>query len=251
MQGRIISVLYWTFVAVSSVAMFPIALVLWLLTVAFDRRLRLLHLFTCLWASLYTWWSPVWRVTVRGREKIEASRPHVMVSNHLSLVDIFVLFRLFVHFKWVSKIENFRLPFIGWNMTLNRYVALRRGDRESVAKMFDACRRTLGQGSSIMIFPEGTRSRTGELQPFKTGAFELAIGSRVPVLPIVLEGSHTALPKKGFTLRRADIRVTVLDAVEIDAYGPDDAQRLTADVRGRFAAYLEPSRATVAAGGRD
>ncbi len=250
-MAKLGSFAFWLFVAATSASLFWGALVLWLLTVAFDRRLVLLHRYTCAWASLYTWCNPLWRVQVHGREKIDPARTYVMVSNHLSLVDIFVLFRLFRHFKWVSKIENFRLPFIGWNMTLNRYVALRRGDRESVAKMFDACRRTLGQGSSIMIFPEGTRSRTGELQPFKTGAFELAIGSRVPVLPIVLEGSHTALPKKGFTLRRADIRVTVLDAVEIDAYGPDDAQRLTADVRGRFAAYLEPSRATVAAGGRD
>jgi 1-acyl-sn-glycerol-3-phosphate acyltransferase len=190
-------------------------------------------------------------VQVRGRETIDPARTYVMVANHLSLVDIFVLFRLFRHFKWVSKIENFRLPFIGWNMTLNRYIALRRGDRDSVAKMFDACRRTLAEGSSIMMFPEGTRSRTGELQAFKAGAFELAIGSRMPVLPVVLEGSHTALPKKGFTLRRADIRVTVLDAVEVDGYGPDDAERLSADVRARFVAYLEPARATVAASGRD
>ena len=82
------------------------------------------------------------------------------------------------------KIENFRLPSIGWNMTLNRYIPLRRGDRNSVAQMFDACRKTLASGSSILMFPEGTRSRTGELQAFKTGAFDLALGAKVPVLPL-------------------------------------------------------------------
>jgi 1-acyl-sn-glycerol-3-phosphate acyltransferase len=90
------------------------------------------------------------------------------------LLDILVLFRIYKHFKWVSKIENFRLPCIGWNMRLNRYIPLRRGDRESVRQMMDACETTLRAGSSIMMFPEGTRSKNGVLQPFKTGAFELA-----------------------------------------------------------------------------
>jgi 1-acyl-sn-glycerol-3-phosphate acyltransferase len=236
-MAKLASFAFWMFVAGSSALLFWGALALWALTVAFDRRLVLLHRYTCLWASLYTWFNPMWSVDVRGREKLDPARTYVMVANHLSLVDIFVLFRIFRHFKWVSKIENFRLPFIGWNMWLNRYIALRRGDRDSVAKMFDACRRTLASGSSIMMFPEGTRSRTGELQAFKTGAFELAIGSRVPVLPIAVEGSHTALPKKGFTIRRAEIRVTVLDAIEVDGYGPDDADRLTEDVRARFLAF--------------
>jgi 1-acyl-sn-glycerol-3-phosphate acyltransferase len=237
-MAKLLSLLYWLFVAGSSVTMFWGALVLWLLTVAFDRRLALLHGYTSFWGSLYTWCNPLWSVKVAGREKIDPRRTYVMAANHLSLVDIFVLFRLFRHFKWVSKIENFRLPFIGWNMALNRYIALRRGDRDSVVKMFDACRQTLAAGNSIMMFPEGTRSRTGELQAFKPGAFELALEAKVPVLPIVLEGSHRALPKKGFTIRRADIRVTVLDPIEVDAYGPDDVENLSADVRERFVEFL-------------
>jgi 1-acyl-sn-glycerol-3-phosphate acyltransferase len=237
-MAKLGSLAYWSFVAASAAALFWGALVLWLVTVAFDRRLVLLHRYTCFWASLYTWLNPLWRVEVIGREKIDPSRTYVMVSNHLSLVDIFVLFRLFRHYKWVSKIENFRLPFIGWNMTLNRYIPLRRGDRNSVTQMFDACRKTLASGSSILMFPEGTRSRTGELQAFKTGAFDLALGAKLPVLPIVLQGSQTALPKKGFTIRRASIRVTVLDAIEVESYAPEDAERLSADVRARFVEFL-------------
>jgi 1-acyl-sn-glycerol-3-phosphate acyltransferase len=237
-MAKVASLAFWLFVAGSSATLFWGALVLWAATIAFDRRLVLLHRYTCFWASLYTWFNPAWRVHVHGREKIDPARTYVMVANHLSLVDIFVLFRLFRHYKWVSKIENFRLPFIGWNMALNGYIALRRGDRQSVTRMFDACRATLAQGNSIMMFPEGTRSRTGELQPFKAGAFELALDARLPVLPIVVQGSQTALPKKGFTIRRADIHVTVLDAVEVDDYGPDDAPRLTADVHAHYAQFL-------------
>ena len=77
----------------------------------------LLHRFTCFWASLYTWCNPVWRVRVEGREKIRPDATYVMVANHQSFLDILVLFRLFRHFKWVSKIEKFRVPCIGWNMS--------------------------------------------------------------------------------------------------------------------------------------
>ena len=84
---------------------------------------------TCFWGSLYTWFNPAWPVKVVGREKIDPNETYVMVANHQSLLDIFVLFRLFRHFKWVSKIENFNIPCVGWNMRLNGYIELRRGDR--------------------------------------------------------------------------------------------------------------------------
>ena len=114
-----------------------------------DKRLVVLHQFTCFWASLYSWLNPVWRVQVEGREKIDPNAAYVMVANHLSLLDILVLFRLFTHYKWVSKVENFRIPFIGWNMRLNRYIELRRGDRASVVQMVRHCLTTLAEGSSI------------------------------------------------------------------------------------------------------
>src|SRR5262245_66447386 len=121
----VLSALFWAFLTVTSIALFPVAVVVWAVTRPFDRRLRALHLFTCFWASLYTWTNPAWRVHIDGREKIRRGEAYVMVANHQSLLDILVLFRLFVHFKWVSKIENFRIPLIGWNMRLNRYIPLR------------------------------------------------------------------------------------------------------------------------------
>src|SRR5262245_11385066 len=120
---------------VSSIALFPLALAIWAVTLPWDRRGAALHRFTCFWASLYTWINPFWTVRIEGRHRVRKDAAYVIVSNHLSLVDILVLFRLFIHFKWVSKIENFRIPFIGWNMALNRYIKLRRGDRKSVTQM--------------------------------------------------------------------------------------------------------------------
>src|SRR4029079_1418346 len=145
------------FLFISSILLFPVAVLIWATTVLFDKRLVLLHRFTCFWASLYSWFNPVWRVRVEGREKIDPNTAYVMVANHQSLLDILVLFRLFTHFKWVSKIENFRVPCIGWNMSLNRYIKLRRGDKESIDAMMTAAQQALAEGNSIMMFPEGTR----------------------------------------------------------------------------------------------
>jgi 1-acyl-sn-glycerol-3-phosphate acyltransferase len=177
---------------------------------------------------------------VIGREKIRSDEAYVMVANHLSLLDILVLFRLFAHYKWVSKVENFRIPCIGWNMRLNGYIELRRGDRASVVQMVKQSLATLAQGSSIIMFPEGTRSPNGRMRSFKTGAFEIAQAARRPILPIAIEGTARALPKRGFVLQgRHPIRVTVLDPLPYAAFANDDALALTARVRARIAAAID------------
>jgi 1-acyl-sn-glycerol-3-phosphate acyltransferase len=245
---RLGSTVFWLFMVVSSIALFPIALLVWALTVAFDKRLVVLHQFTCFWASLYTWLNPVWRVHIEGREKIAPHTAYVMVANHQSLLDILVLFRLFAHYKWVSKIENFRVPCIGWNMSLNRYIKLRRGDKESVAAMMDACEKTLAEGNSIMMFPEGTRSPDGRLKAFKHGAFTLAQRMRAPILPIVVEGTADALPKRGYVLQgRHAIRIRVLDAIPYAGFANDSVEALTDRVRAIFAAELPPANRPVEA----
>ncbi len=213
------SSLFWLFLSVSSIALFFVALLIWCATAVFDRRRVLLHRFSCFWASLYSWLNPVWRVKIFGREKIRSREAYVMIANHLSTLDILVLYRLFKHFKWVSKVENFKVPFIGWNMSLNRYIKLQRGSRESAARMLETCRETLAAGSSVLMFPEGTRSPDGKLQAFKRGAFELALTAHKSILPIVIEGTAAALPKRGFLLRgRHYIQVTVLEALPFESF---------------------------------
>jgi 1-acyl-sn-glycerol-3-phosphate acyltransferase len=237
---RIYSTIFWVFLTLSSIALFPVAVLVWALTAPFDRRLVVLHQFTCFWASLYTWANPLWPVSIEGREKVDPRATYVMVANHLSLLDILVLFRLFTHFKWVSKIENFKIPCIGWNMRLNRYIPLKRGDRESIREMMAACEATLAEGNSIMMFPEGTRSKTGVLQPFKTGAFELALRTELPLLPIVVEGTSNALPKRGFVLRgHHPIKITVLDPIPPERFAGLDAKELTAQTRAIFEEFLD------------
>jgi 1-acyl-sn-glycerol-3-phosphate acyltransferase len=245
LRRRVLSLLFWVFIVVTSVLLFPIAVLLWALTAPFDRRLVLLHRFTCFWASLYTWLNPVWRVRIEGRDKIRREAAYVMVANHQSLLDILVLFRLFVHFKWVSKIENFRIPLIGWNMSLNRYIALRRGDRSSVVQMLGRCRETLQAGSSVMIFPEGTRSPDGRLRAFKPGAFVLAKTTGRPVLPIVVDGTASALPKRGFLLQgRHRIRVRVLEEIPAASFEAESAEELALRVQALIGAELKDAESS-------
>ena len=232
----------WALILLTCPPVFVVAFVIWLLTVPFDRRLRVLHLYSCAWASLYTYVFPYWTTTVRNRERLRDDAAYVIVSNHQSLLDILVLFRLYRHFKWVSKEEIFRIPFIGWNMALNRYIRIRRGDRQDAVRMMAACGKTLESGSSIMIFPEGTRSLDGELREFRHGAFTLALRHRVPILPIVLDGTLEALPKHGVTLNNsADIVIQVLDPIPVDGFA--DVETLRDHVRGVMAEALVRLRA--------
>jgi len=235
----VLSLAFWLFVSASSIVLFPVALLIWLVTLPFDRQLRALHMFTCFWASLYTWINPAWRVEIEGRERIEKSTPYIIVANHQSLLDILVMFRLFVHFKWVSKIEAFRVPFIGWNMSLNRYIKLRRGDPGSISRMLSACERTVRSGSSIMIFPEGTRSRDGKLRAFKHGAFTLARSLGASILPVVVSGTGRALPSRGFVLSGVHtIRIRVLDEIPADTWLDRSVEEMADRVREMFAVEL-------------
>jgi 1-acyl-sn-glycerol-3-phosphate acyltransferase len=223
--------------------MFPVALLCWALTLPFDRRKVILHRLTCFWGSLYTWFNPAWPVEVTGREKIDPDETYVMVANHQSLLDILVLFRLFRHFKWVSKVENFRIPCIGWNMYLNGYIQLKRGDHSSTSAMLRTCRENLANGNSIMMFPEGTRSPTGRLRGFKTGAFDLAKDAQRPLLPIVVHGTASALPKRGVILQgRHQILIEVLDPIAYSDFAEEDADALALRVRELIGNHLEKAK---------
>ncbi len=224
------SIVFWSFLALSSAALFLGAVLLWAVTLPFDRNGRVLHLYSCFWAQLYFYVNPLWRLRVEGREHLPWRGPAVLVSNHESLGDILVLFGLYRPFKWVSKAENFKLPLIGWNMRLNRYVPLVRGDSKSIARMMAQCERWLARGVPILMFPEGTRSFDGQVKPFKDGAFTLSKKTGAPIIPVVLTGTARTLPKHGLVLETsAHCRVRVLPPV--DPAGFDGVPALREHIR--------------------
>lgn len=209
MSDRIISTIYLVFIMVTCAILFIPALAIWLITLPFDKRKVIQHQYTCFWGALYTWCFPFWRVHVAGRKNIRRNKTYVIVSNHQSQLDILLAFNLFKHFKWVSKAEVFKLPFVGWNMYLNRYVRLVRGDKESIEKMMATSEERLREGSSVYICPEGTRSMDGKVKQFKPGAFILAHRMKLPIIPIAISGTCKALPK--YSMNTSGIQHLYLD----------------------------------------
>ncbi|MCK4747423.1 MAG: 1-acyl-sn-glycerol-3-phosphate acyltransferase [Bacteroidales bacterium] len=228
----IYSSLLWTFFLISSIVHLAIALLVWIITRWFDKRLIVLHLWSCFWGSWYIWFNPLWRVRVAGRRKIPWRRPCILVSNHQSMLDILVLYHLFVPYKWVSKKENFSIPIVGWNMRLNDYLEIERGHKNSLIKFMQKAGQIIRQGNSILMFPEGTRYPGGSLGPFKEGAFKLALDHHVDIIPILLDGTAKALPKKGAILTGfANIRVRVLDAIPYSTFAGKSPRELLIQVR--------------------
>ena len=234
---RLMSYAYWTVIVLSAPVFFVIAVVIWRVTLPFDRRRIVLHLYSCAWAVFFVALNPLWRLNVTRRDLLPWKGPAVIVANHASLVDILVVFDLFRPFKWVSKIENFKIPFVGWNMRLNGYVPLLRGDRASVVAMLARCSDLLGKGNPVLFFPEGTRSKDGQMRAFKDGAFELAVEHQVPLIPVAVHGTSRALPKHGMVLKEhVDAHVDVLEPMDPRDYASVGDLRDAA--RGRIAEAL-------------
>src|SRR5215211_7132986 len=139
--------------------------------------------------------NPLWRFRTTGTMPADPRRPYVVVSNHESFVDILLISHLPWEMKWLSKAELFRIPVMGWMMWLVGDIPVKRGFGPSALEAMERCRQALSRRVSVMIFPEGTRSRTAELLPFKDGAFRLAIEAGVPILRLAVSVTSTALRK--------------------------------------------------------
>lgn len=211
----ILTIYEWTLFLVVCIVLYPIAVIIFFVTLPFDKKRVILHGFSCFWASLYLWLQPLWKVTWEGKEHIKKGQAYVMVSNHQALLDILIIYTLFKHFKWVAKSSLLKLPFLGWNMALNGYIIVKRTDTKSQIKMMKHSEKTLKSGSSIMMFPEGTRSTDGNVGRFKRGAFILSEIADVPVIPIALYNMDKAVKKNSLWLNKAtDMKAKVFPPVD-------------------------------------
>ena len=231
---------YWPYLLVSCSILFFPALALWGLTF-WDPRRRWLAKFTSVWGAHYLSWAPFASVRVEGLEHTNPERPCVYVVNHQSMVDILAVFATRLPYLWVSKVENFYAPFLGWNMWLNGYVPLKRGHLPSILKMVRCCLKKLDAGHSLCVFPEGTRSPDGNLIDFYRGAFWVASKRRVPIVPIIVEGTGAILRKRSLKIRPQATLVRVLPAIDPAEVGYDD-RKLRDLVRARMAEELTAIR---------
>lgn len=187
--------------------------------------------------------NPVWKISIKGLPERYVRKPVVVVSNHQSLADIPVISRLPWEMKWVGKRELFRLPIIGWMMRLAGDIPLERGDARSGARVLGAAARYLKKNCPVIIFPEGTRSPDGLVSRFTDGAFHLAIASQVPVLPVAIEGTRNALPKKNWRFGATiNISVTVLPEVPTTGLTRKDVETLRDRTRAMICESIASSR---------
>lgn len=233
---------FWPYLAGSSIVLFFPALGIFLATVAFDPKRRLLSRFTAEWGAHYLEKAPFAGVEVTGREHVNVG-PAIYVSNHQSMSDTLALFSVRAEALWVSKVENFYAPFLGWNMLLNGFIPLKRGKLPSIMRMFRTCLRRLAEGHSLVVFPEGTRSEDGNLRSFYRGAFALSTRSKVPIVPIVMEGTKGLLKKGSALIEPQRVRVTVLPAIDPSVVNYD-SRKLRDLVREKMAVELARLRSS-------
>lgn len=177
------SILYYILLVVFTLLCFIPFAVLFLLTVLFDRERVVLHWASRMWSYGIFRLCPWWRIRIEGAEKIDRSRPWVIVTNHQSMLDIPLMYVLPTTFKWVSKKEVQKMPVFGWVLWMHGDIPVERGSRGSAKQMLERCRQRLSRGTSVIVFPEGTRTKTGEIGRFKDGAFLVAKHAGVGIQP--------------------------------------------------------------------
>ncbi|HJS48465.1 MAG TPA: lysophospholipid acyltransferase family protein [Gemmatimonadales bacterium] len=188
--------------------------------------------------------NPLWRFRWSGTPPADPRRPWIVVSNHESFADIPLISQLPWEMKWMGKAEMFRIPVVGWMMRAAGDIPIQRGvGGRAVLDAMARCREVLARQVSVMIFPEGTRSPTGEMLPFKDGAFRLAIETGTAILPLAVAGTRNALPKHDWRFNRARAEVRILQPVETAGLTMADLQSLKARVREAIARGREELRA--------
>ena len=199
----------------------------------FDKPRRVVHELSR-WLCYSWWYAPfTWKRKISGLENVDKNKPYVIVINHSSMVDIISLYFVPLNFRWVSKQEVFRMPYIGPMLWMHGDIAIKRGRAtESMKKVVNDGKMWLGRGVSVAIFPEGTRSKDGEIQRFKGGAFALAKEAGVEILPVVLDGTTKIFKPKSFWFNwKHTLTVKVLPPISAEKVAATDTSEMAKEVQ--------------------
>jgi 1-acyl-sn-glycerol-3-phosphate acyltransferase len=190
------------------------------------------------WGRLLCWLTPVW-VTVEGADNADPSRTYVVVCNHQSEYDIFVIYGwLKLDLKWVLKMELRKVPGIGIGCEKAGHIFVDRGNPEQTRKAVNDALEKVGDGVGVLFFAEGTRSPDGKLMPFKKGAFRVATSQKLPILPITIVGTHDIQKPKSMMISPGKVRMVIHPAIELEGEGPDDIRELMMKTREVIASAL-------------
>jgi 1-acyl-sn-glycerol-3-phosphate acyltransferase len=191
------------------------------------------------WARLFCRIAGV-RVRIEGAEKLQPQTGYIYCANHLSQFDIFSFQGFFpFSFRWLAKEELFKTPFLGRAMTTAGAIAINRSHGREALKSLQKAAERIQSGTSVLIFPEGTRSADGTLQPFKGGAMLLAIKAGVPIVPVAFVGSYSVLPKGALFTRPGTITIRIGDPVAVTGSTGRDKQDLAKTIHDKVAELLK------------
>ena len=243
-----LSALYYIFTLLQVTFWFIISIIVLAFTYPFDKSRRWVHECSrCICTLLYG--VPfLMRRTIDGVENIDTKKSYVMVMNHNSGFDIFAAYKIPLNFRWVSKREVFRVPFMGPLLTIHGDIPIERGSAsKAMAKVLRLGKLWLSRGASVAIFPEGTRSKTGEMNRFKMGAFNLAKEAGVEILPIVMTGTNEYLHKNFMVNWRNRVGIRVLPPIPVEQVQATDVKELSQLTYERMVEALKQLREEIAA----
>jgi 1-acyl-sn-glycerol-3-phosphate acyltransferase len=198
----------------------------------FDAHGKSAYRVSQIWTALILRMGGV-RLSVKGIEHLDRSQQYVFMVNHQSNLDIPVLVQSLRSFqlRWIAKRELLWIPFFGWAMWASRHITIDRADPLDALRSLRRAKERIAAGISIVVFPEGTRSRSGKLLRFKKGGFLLAAQSNRPIVPVIINGSREVLPAGAWRLRSGTIEVTISQPIAVDGFGPGTLRRLANQVR--------------------
>lgn len=183
-----------------------------------------------IWARTNAFFTPMF-VSVSGKEKIQKNTSYIIIPNHQSYYDIFLIYGwLGIDIKWVMKKELRKIPGLGIASEKIGHIFLDRSNNKEALDSLNQAKKKLINGSSIVIFPEGTRSATGDIQPFKRGAFKLAFDLGLPILPVTLIGTKDILPTNSFNLLPGKVSMVIHEPIDIKKYSEEDVRKLMSEV---------------------
>jgi 1-acyl-sn-glycerol-3-phosphate acyltransferase len=239
MWRALLSIWTWFEIALCVVLAFPIQLVLAILAWPFDRRRviagRCFRIMGVVAARL----TPFWHFRVYGEIPRRYWGRTVFVSNHESHADPFLISFLPWEMKWLAKASLFRIPVVGWMLTLAGDIPIHRGESGSARGAMAQCAQWLERGQPVVIFPEGTRSEDGKMGAFKDGAFRLALDTGAQIVPIAVCGSRRALPKHSWKFGFTRAMVSVGTPISTEGRSTSDLQALKAEARAQIVAMRE------------
>jgi 1-acyl-sn-glycerol-3-phosphate acyltransferase len=227
LKSKIFTIGCWTGCAISTAFWASVSI----LGSLFSGEGRLQHYCMRRWSKDNLWLSRV-SVEIEGLEHIDRGRPQILVANHSGLHDILSLSAyLPIQFRWIAKKSLFSVPFMGWHMRRSGYIPIDRENPREAAKSIMEAAGIIQGGVNAIAFPEGTRSRTGELGKFHSGAFSLALRTGVPLVPVTLDGSYRVIVPKTLQVNPGvTVRIRIDRPIDLSAYAKSDKPRLMEDV---------------------